>query len=107
MRLAKSVRFSLDTPLWREGQVVEVDEDTFERLKDRGVFAPADAPTPDPVVPATDVDAPVVDDPAPGRGSARRPKRAASADEWKRFAESQGLSTKGLTKQQIIAAVNK
>ena len=37
-------------------------------------------------------------------GSVERPARAASIDDWRKYAESQGIVTKGLAKKDIIAA---
>ncbi|MGP9609268.1 hypothetical protein ACT3TD_02745 [Corynebacterium sp. AOP36-E1-14] len=34
----------------------------------------------------------------------KRPARTASLDTWKAFAEKQGIQTKGMSKQDIIAA---
>lgn len=34
-----------------------------------------------------------------------RPARAASIDEWRTYAEANGLATKGMSKQDIIAAI--
>lgn len=37
-------------------------------------------------------------------GDVSRPKQAASTEDWRAYGESQGINTKGLSKQQIIAA---
>ena len=85
------------------GTVVEVDDETAQWLKACGAVAdpsaksavkpvvqPKKEPEPEPKTPA----APEVE----------RPARAASIDEWRKYAESQGIVTKGLAKKDIIAA---
>lgn len=89
------------------GSVVEVDEETARWLKACGALVDSSAkaavkkpelkskPTPEPepepkaAAPADDVE---------------RPARAASIDDWRKYAESLGIVTKGLSKKDIIAA---
>ena len=40
----------------------------------------------------------------PAKGDVPRPAKAASLDEWRKYAEAQGIVTKGLSKKDIIAA---
>lgn len=106
MRLVTAIRLSPGTPLRKPGQWVDVDEDTYERLSALGVLATdANAPASTPSVASTE-DAEGEGVPASHRG-VKRPIKAASAVEWKAFAEAKGLNVKGLSKQQIIAAINK
>lgn len=54
--------------------------------------------------PETSQETPAVEpEPAPEGGPAR-PKQAASTEDWRDYGESMGVNTKGLSKQQIIAA---
>lgn len=85
------------------GSVVEVDEETAQWLKACGalvapsaktavkkpVTKPKQEPEPEPDAPAAEVE---------------RPARAASIDDWRKYAESLGIVTKGLSKKDIIAA---
>lgn len=88
------------------GTVVEVDDETAQWLKSCGALVdpsaksevkpvakpkPESEPEPGPkaAAPADDVE---------------RPARAASIDDWRKYAESLGIVTKGLSKKDIIAA---
>lgn len=104
-------------PLRAAGSVVEVDEETAADLVRRGVVASgagepavvAAAPADD--APADDGEAddssdaaePVEGDAAP-TDDGERPARSASVDKWRAYAEKQGIPTKGMSKQEIIAA---
>lgn len=106
VRLVTAIRLRPDAPLNMPGDVVEVDEGTFARFKDRNVFASAETakPTPKPV-PETVVPETVPEVKETRRGP-NRPKRTASAADWKRYAEAVGVDVKGLSKQEIISAVD-
>lgn len=109
--LAKAFRYSKDRPLGNPGQVVEVSEDTFERHKDSGLFTFGDETANDgPVVEHVE-DAPIADDdheetPKPVKGKLSRPKQVASVAVWREYAESLGLKVTGMTKPEIIGAVD-
>lgn len=89
------------------GSVVEVDEETAHWLEACGALVDPSAKTavkkpelkPKPTPEAKPE--PKADGPA---GSVERPARAASIDDWRKYAESLGIVTKGLSKKDIIAA---
>lgn len=88
------------------GTVVEVDEATAQWLESCGAVAdpsaesPASKPEPKPT--AVPEEKPTTG--AKPVGDMPRPARAASIDEWRKYAETQGIVTKGLSKKDIIAA---
>lgn len=88
------------------GSVVEVDEATAQWLESCGAVAdpsegkPASKPEPKPTV--VPEEKPTTG--AKPAGAMPRPARAASIDEWRKYAEAQGIVTKGLSKKDIIAA---
>lgn len=85
------------------GDEVEVDEVTEGWLRRTGAVAtPRRKPTtktPKATAPAPEVTAEV--EPTE---SENRPPRSASLDTWRQFAEKVGVKTKGLSKQDLIAA---
>lgn len=88
------------------GSVVEVDEETAQWLKACGALVDQSAKTAvkKPVVKPKTEPAPEPEPKAAAAGSVERPARAASIDEWRKYAESLGIVTKGLSKKDIIAA---
>lgn len=104
-RVTLSTMYRPGDVLFFPGDTVEVDEDTAARLKACGSLVtdrPAEA---EPVAPQK-VDAtpdPVVDE-EPVESGPVKPKRAASVDAWRTYAEAQGVDVKGMSKQEIIAA---
>lgn len=92
------------------GDVVDVDAETAEWLESTGALATVKlAVKSKPVKPADDdavdeqVD-PDADEPGEDDDSAARPARTAPIDTWREYAESLGIATKGLSKQELIAA---
>ena len=89
------------------GSVVEVDEDTAQWLKACAALADSSAKPaakkPEPKPKPTPETKP---EPNAAASSAEveRPARAASIDDWRKYAESLGIVTKGLSKKDIIAA---
>ncbi|OFT67738.1 hypothetical protein [Corynebacterium sp. HMSC05D03] len=89
------------------GSVVEVDEETARWLKACGALVDSSAkpaakkPDPNPKPTPEAKPEPKADEHA---GSVERPARAASIDDWRKYAESLGIVTKGLSKKDIIAA---
>lgn len=89
------------------GTVVEVDDETAQWLKSCGALVDQSAkpaakkaetkpkPTPEPEPEPKTVES---------AGEVERPARAASIDDWRKYAESLGIVTKGLSKKDIIAA---
>ena len=89
------------------GSVIEVDEETARWLKACGALVDSSAkpaaknPEPKPKPTPEAKPEPKAAEPA---GSVERPARAASIDDWRKYAESLGIVTKGLSKKDIIAA---
>lgn len=102
-RVTLSTMFRPGDVLFYPGDTIEVDEDTAARLKackslvtDRPakpVAAVKSEATPEPVMNEDPVDA-----------GPTKPKRAASVEAWRTYAEAQGVDVKGLSKQEIVAA---
>lgn len=89
------------------GSVVEVDEDTAQWLKTCGalVDSSAAAAVKKPVAkPKQEAKPEPEPEPKKAAGEVERPARAASIDDWRKYAESLGIVTKGLSKKDIIAA---
>lgn len=88
------------------GAVVEVDEATAQWLESCGAVADpsAEKPEPKPDPKPTVVPEEKTTTSAKPAGDMPRPARAASIDEWRKYAEAQGIVTKGLSKKDIIAA---
>ncbi|MGN0095046.1 MAG: hypothetical protein ACI38U_03180 [Corynebacterium sp.] len=90
------------------GDEVDVDDDVAAWLKRTGAVArharkrpkkpDAETAAKADAVPAEEPDAETAEK------SDKRPARTASLDTWKAFAEKQGIQTKGMSKQDIIAA---
>ncbi|HAT1445467.1 hypothetical protein ACL1HT_04340 [Corynebacterium striatum] len=97
--------WSPEDVVYPPGSVVEVDEETAHWLEACGALVdpsaktavkkPVEKPKPDPE-PEPKAAAPAAE--------AERPVRAASIDDWRKYAESLGIVTKGLSKKDIIAA---
>ena len=115
--LAKAAQVPLKGPIRWPGYTAEVDDATFDALSARGVLAvevpttvlveqPAADPTPEPAedAPPAAEDAPPAAEDAPPAGEVQRPKQAANLETWQAFARGLGIDTKGMTKQEIIAA---
>lgn len=85
------------------GSVVEVDEDTAQWLKACGALGDSSAKSAVKPVAKPKQEAQPEPKAAPV-GSVERPARAASIDDWRKYAESLGIVTKGLSKKDIIAA---
>lgn len=91
-----------DRPLYKPGQVVEVDENELklvEKLNAIAIDEPANNVTvtkqAHTVVPEENVPEGV-----------KRPAKTASADKWAEFLTSRGIDPKGLSKREMIAAVS-
>lgn len=104
---AKSLGMVVDGRLrvYQERSVVECAADEVSVLLESGALAPegdaASAPRAKPKQEAKSEPEPKVAEPA---GEVARPAKAASLDEWRKYAEAQGIVTKGLSKKDIIAA---
>lgn len=86
------------------GAVVDVDDATAKWLERCGAVAhdlpaKADKPTPDKPTPQPKPEP--VEKPA---GGLKRPPKTAPVDKWRKYAESQGIIPKGLSKKELIAA---
>lgn len=93
------------------GDEVDVDDDVAAWLKRTGAVARharnrSKEPDADAAAKVDDVpdEEPDADAAEKSEKSEKRPARTASLDTWKAFAEKQGIQTKGMSKQDIIAA---
>ena len=91
--------------VYPERSVVECAADEVSALLESGALAPegdaVSTPLPKPKPEAEPEPEPKADESA---GEVARPARAASIDDWRKYAESLGIVTKGLSKKDIIAA---
>lgn len=102
--LAKAARVPLDGPIRWPGYSADVDDATFDVLSERGVLADED-PAPAPVtIDVEEQSAPVEEQSAPVEDAPKRPKQAANLETWQGYARALGIDTKGMSKQEIIAA---
>lgn len=87
------------------GSVLEVDEGTAQWLKRCGALVDESAKSAavKPVAKPKQQAKPE-SEPKKDAGSVERPVRAASIDDWRKYAESLGIVTKGLSKKELIAA---
>lgn len=86
------------------GTVVEVDDETAQWLKSCGALVDSSAKSAVKPVAKPKPEAEPEPKAAEPAGSVERPARAASIDDWRKYAESLGIVTKGLSKKDIIAA---
>lgn len=108
--VAKSVRLVRGQPMALAGQVIEVDEATFDRLAPLGVFADESVETDPEPVPVAEVAQPEEpapeDEPAPPSKKERvRPLKDAPIADWRDYAKQAGINPSGLKKAEIIGAV--
>lgn len=101
--LVKAAQVPLKGPIRWPGYTAEVDDETFEALSARGVLAVEVPATVVVEQPAVDVSA-TLEEETPSVDQVRRPKQAANLDAWETYARALGIDTKGMTKQEIIAA---
>lgn len=109
--LAKSIRFP-GGPLYKPGKQIEVEDSLFDEYVDKGVFVVEGSDEDSDVVAAASA-APVVEEPAtvpepeptPAAG-VERPKMTATVDVWREYAEANGVKTTGLSKKEIIGAMD-
>lgn len=101
VRVVQSIRLDGQGDILVAGTTATVDAETvnrfpeaFERITQEPAGSSIDVPEPEPA-PAEAAE-PVE--------TSTRPAKAASIAEWRRFAETQGIVTKGLSKKDIIAA---
>lgn len=88
----------------RPGTVVEVDDETAQWLKSCGALVDSSAKSAVKPVAKPKPEAEPEPKAAEPAGEIARPARAASIDDWRKYAESLGIVTKGLSKKDIIAA---
>lgn len=109
--LTESFRMEVEGSVRRfsKGEMLDVAPEVGERLvrlnaaemvMDSG---PAPAVEPDPA-PAVDASEPVTE---PVEETRKRPLKSGGIAAWREYAAGLGIDTKGLTRPQIIAAVNK
>ena len=105
--LAKAIRLP-GQPLRARGSVVDVDEETAERLRARGglvdeTAVPELAEEPARVVEPVEEKQPEGVD---GVEKAAKPAKSAGIEAWRDYARANGLDPKGLSKQELIAALS-
>ncbi|QRP20920.1 hypothetical protein [Corynebacterium macginleyi] len=88
------------------GSVVEVDDATAGWLDSCGAVRhetdhTAKKPESKPALVEQEVEKPAA---APKGGDVPRPAKAAPIDDWRKYAEAQGIVTKGLSKKELIGA---
>ena len=107
VKVTLAKHWSPEDKLYSPGAVVEVDDETARWLDSCGAVSHAPDKTEKKSAARKPVDKPAAEGkPAgkPGKGDVPRPAKAASLDEWRKYAEAQGIVTKGLSKKDIIAA---
>lgn len=103
--LAKAIRLP-GHPLRARGAVVDVDEATAARLRARGVLVDETA-APESV--PVKVDPPVKDEKPEGVDGVEqsaKPAKSAKIELWQDYARANGFDPKGLSKQELIAALS-
>lgn len=107
--MARAIR--LPSGFVQPGDVVEVDDATFERLLARGTIVDESTVADDPVVVVDEgrevVVAPAPEpapEPAPNKERVR-PLKDAPIGEWRDYAKKAGVNPSGLKKAEIIGAV--
>lgn len=88
------------------GSVVEVDDETASWLDSCGAVRhetdhTAKKPESKPALVEQEAEKPTA---APKSGDVPRPAKAAPIDDWRKYAEAQGIVTKGLSKKELIGA---
>lgn len=96
--------WSPEDVVYPPGTVVEVDDETAQWLKSCGALVDASAKVAVKPVPKPKPEAEPEPKVAETAGEVARPARAASIEDWRKYAESLGIVTKGLAKKDIIAA---
>lgn len=107
VKVTLAKHWSPEDKLFSPGVVVEVDDETARWLDSCGAVSHAPDKAEKKPAKRKPVEKPAVEDkPAgkPAKGDVSRPAKAASLDEWRKYAEAQGIVTKGLSKKDIIAA---
>lgn len=105
VKVTLAKHWSPEDKLYSPGAVVEVDEDTAQWLKRCGALADESAKSAAvKTVAKPKQQAKPESEPKKDAGSVERPARAASIDDWRKYAESLGIVTKGLSKKELIAA---
>lgn len=101
-----------DGPLYPRGHVAEVSEEVASKLEEFGLVAKPEAGSggkPEPKAASEPVAEAEPDAATPkpaAAGKPQRPKQAASTAVWREYAEALGLKVNGLSKPEIIGAVD-
>ncbi|WKE50341.1 hypothetical protein J8244_09425 [Corynebacterium tuberculostearicum] len=107
VKVTLAKHWSPENELYSPGDVVEVDDEKARWLDSCGAVSHAPDKAEKKPANRKPVDKPSTDDKPegkPAKGDVSRPAKAASLDEWRKYAEAQGIVTKGLSKKDIIAA---
>lgn len=102
--LTATIRLPSTNQLIPAGTTLDVDDETAARYKKLGLIEPntVDAAEHDDQALEVDTDEPPATAPKP-----QRPPRSSTTDRWRQYAHAHfDFDTKGMTKQEIIAACN-
>lgn len=101
--LNATIRLPSRNQLMAAGTTLDVDDETAARLNALGLIEPNSVATEhDDQALEVDTDESPVTEPKP-----QRPPRTSTVDRWRQFAHAHfDFDTKGMTKQEIIAACN-
>lgn len=103
VKVTLAKHWSPENELYSPGDVVEVDDETAQWLDSCGAVSHAPDKAEKKPAKRKPVEATTTED-KPTKDNVPRPAKAASLDEWRKYAEAQGIVTKGLSKKDIIAA---
>ncbi|OUJ22334.1 hypothetical protein [Corynebacterium kefirresidentii] len=104
VKVTLAKHWSPEDKLYSPGSVVEVDDDTAQWLKSCGALVDASAKSAVKPVEKHKAESKSVEKPEAATVEVERPARAALIDDWRKYAESLGIVTKGLSKKDLIAA---
>lgn len=102
MKLIAVTALFIDGRLVHRGATFTADDHTATRLTGIGAARPVDEPKPKPTTPPPPEPEPAAPEPKPV--DAKRPYKTAPKASWVTYAEQLGITTTGLSKQEIIGA---
>lgn len=107
MNLIARTALFIDGRLIHRGDMFTADDHTATRLAGIGAARPVDEPKPKPTTPPPSepkMSEPEPAAPQPKPVDAKRPYKTAPKASWVTYAEQLGITTTGLSKQEIIGA---
>lgn len=103
--LNATIRLPSRNQLMAAGTTLDVDDETAARLNELGLIEPNTVDTNEHDNQALEVDS---DEPSATAPKPQRPPRTSTTDRWRQYAHAHfDFDTKGMTKQEIIAACNR